>query len=292
MSVQTAVANLPQPFNHESFTLLQRGIYDSTQTSVYVNQASDFAFLFPLPEVDYISYLPRVKALGLSQYKKNMAVVARRYEKIQQCFSPHQKILEIGAGDGAFLRHVGNIHPAYRLACLEVDENTKSIREQVTGLHSYASWDHIREGQERFDVICMFHVLEHILDPKEFLTNCRACLAAHGTVIIEVPSLEDPLLSLYRSKAYQQFYFQRQHPYVYSSKSLPRLLEQDGLHMETVIPHQRYGLENHLNWLVNEKPGGHERFREIFHPSAGQYRKALEQAGISDAVITVARAPR
>lgn len=146
MSVETAVVNHLQLFNHESFILLQRGIYDSTETSVYVNQASDFTFLFSLPNVDYISYLPRVKALGLCQYKKNMAVVARRYENIQQCFSPNQKILEIGAGDGVFLRHVDNIYPACRLPCLKAVENTKSILEQVIGLQSFAAWDRIREG--------------------------------------------------------------------------------------------------------------------------------------------------
>ena len=289
MSVETAIATLPQPFNQESFTLLQQGIYDSADTSVYVNQASDFAFLFPLPEVNYVSYIPRVKALGLSQYKKTTSVITRRYEKIQGYFSPEQKILEIGAGDGAFLRHVGEIQPTCHLASLEVDQNTKSFREKVGGLHSYASWDEIREGREIFDMICMFHVLEHILDPKEFLTNCRACLSPRGTIIIEVPSLEDPLLSLYRSKAYQQFYFQRQHPYVYSSKSLARLLEQERFRPDIVMPHQRYGLENHLNWLVSGKPGGNQQFREIFHASADHYLKALEKAGAADAVIAVAR---
>jgi len=289
MSLSQTIEHLPAPFNREPFSLLQKGIYDSNDNDVYINNAADFVCLFPVPKVDYVSYVPRVQALGLSQYKRTMSVVLRRFEKIQHCFPGIQSVLEIGAGDGAFLDHVSGVFPSLRLAALEIDQNTEAARKTLTGLREYSNFQEIRKARERFDLICLFHVLEHIVDPREFLTNCLACLTPQGRIIIEVPSLDDPLLTLYSSTAYRKFYFQRQHPYVYSSRSLRRLLEEENIHPEQLIPHQRYGLENHLNWLTKEKPGGNEQFRQIFTNFEVDYMTALEKAGFNDAVIVIAK---
>lgn len=289
MSFPRTIKHLPAPFNRESFSLLEQGIYDSNDNDVYINNAADFACLFPIPKMDYVSYVPRVQALGLSQYKRTMSVILRRFEKIQHCFSGIQSILEIGAGDGAFLAHISKVFPSLRLSALEIDQNTQAARKTLTGLREFSAFQEIRNARETFDLICLFHVLEHIVDPREFLNNCLTCLTPQGRIIIEVPSLDDPLLTLYGSKAYRKFYFQRQHPYVYSSKSLGRLLEEGNIHPEQLIPHQRYGLENHLNWLTQEKPGGNEQFRQIFTNCEADYMTALEKAGLTDAVVVIAK---
>ena len=105
--------------------------------------------------------------------------------------------------------------------------------------------DTIRRPGGSFDLVCLFHVLEHIIEPAPFLESCTALLVSGGRIIIEVPSLEDPLLSLYHVDAYQNFFFQTQHPYSYSAASLGRLLDAHGLAVDESIAHQRYGLENH-----------------------------------------------
>jgi len=289
MTLQTTIESLPKPFNQETFNLIQKGIFDSEDTSVYLNDSKDFVFLFPIPIVDYISYVPRVKSLGLSTYKLTTAVTLRRFDKIKNYFSNGQKVLEIGSGTGEFLGHVSKLFPNTQIVSLEIDQNTKTTREKISGLKSYASFQEMGAKQETFDLICMFHVLEHIINPKEFLKNCLASLSPMGRLIIEVPSLDDPLLALYDSTAYRKFYFQRQHPYVYSSRSLCRLLEAENIHPEQMIPHQRYGLENHLNWLTKEKPGGNQQFRQIFNNCEANYMTALEKAGSTDAVIVIAK---
>jgi ubiquinone/menaquinone biosynthesis C-methylase UbiE len=289
MTLQTTINSLPRPFNQESFSLTQKGIYDSEDTDVYLNDSKDFAFLFPIPIVDYFAYVPRVKSLGLSTYKRTTAVTLRRFEKIKNYFDNGQKVLEIGSGAGEFLSHVSQLFPDTQIASLEIDQNTKTAREKLPGLHAYASFQEMGASQETFDLICMFHVLEHIIDPKEFLNNCLASLAPMGILIIEVPSLDDPLISLYESQAYRAFYFQRQHPYIYTARSLCRLLAHENISPEHVLPHQRYGLENHLNWLAKEKPGGNEAFRRIFKHLEDEYLGSLEQSELSDSVIIIAQ---
>ena len=289
ITLETTIEHLPQPFHLETFNLIQEGIFDSKDTSVFLNESKDFAFLFPTPRVDYVSYVPRVKSLGLANYKRTTAHTIRRFDKIKPYFSNEQKVLEIGSGTGEFLGHISRIFPHTHIASLEIDQNTKPTREKISGLKSYASFTEMEAMQETFDLICMFHVLEHIINPKEFLTNCLGLLSPKGRLIIEVPSLHDPLLTLYDSLSYKQFYFQCQHPYVYSSGSLRRLLESENFHLEQLIFHQRYGLENHLNWLTQEKPGGNQQFRQMFNNCEANYMTALEKAGFTDSVIAIAK---
>ncbi len=284
-----SIEGLPASFREDGYRLLQRGIYDSPDTDAYVNEAGDFAFLYPRPEYDYVYYKSRVVTLNLANYKKVLPVVERRYEKIAACLEGVGSVLEVGAADGSFLAHVASQRPGIALASLEVDENTRPARDALPGLRQYESFEAARGAAERYEIVCLFHVLEHIFDPGVFLADCVACLAPGGRLIVEVPSLDDPLLSLYDCEAYRRFYFQRQHPYVYSAGSLTRLLEHLGFEVERGIHHQRYGLENHLGWLSTGKPGGSALLREVFSTCEAEYTRCLEQAGRTDSFIAVAR---
>jgi SAM-dependent methyltransferase len=251
----------------------------------------DFAFLYPRPEFSYAYYKSRTDSLNLATYKKTLPVVQRRYEKIRDRFSNGISVLEIGAADAEFLAYVMTRSEDTRLASLEIDANTRAGRDALPGLVQYESFDEVDASVRRFDIVCMFHVLEHVFDPGALLRRCITSLASSGHLVIEVPSLDDPLLSLYHADAYQQFYFQSQHPYVYSKRSLVRLLEGLGLGRVDVIDHQRYGLENHLHWLAEGLPGGSEMLRDTFQNCEGAYLASLEQAGRTDSVIAIVSAP-
>lgn len=289
MSLREAVNALPAPFDAEEYELVRRGVFDGPE-EVWRNAAGDFAFLHPRPETDYSAYVPRVQSLALSDYKKTRPVIARRFEKIAHQFDEKGRVLELGAADGAFLHHLSRERPAWELACVEVDQNTRPARDALDGLVQYESLDAAVASGARFDRVCAFHVLEHVLEPASFLDRCRAGLAGAGRVVFEVPSLDDPLLTLYGCDAYEAFYFQRQHPYVYSAASLGRLLDAHGFEVVEAIHHQRYGLENHLQWLAEGRPGGRARFREVFAASEGAYLADLERSGHVDTAIVVARA--
>ena len=161
------------------------------------------------------------------------------------------------------------------------------MRNELSWLTQYE--DFSAASGQRFDVVCLFHVLEHVIEPEPFLERCTALVAPGGRLVIEVPSLDDPLLSLYGLAAYQDFFYQPQHPYYYSAMSLGRLLETLGCTVEYLSAHQRYGLENHLNWLQTGRPGGNQTYRRVFASADANYRKSLEDSGHSDAVIAVSQ---
>ena len=155
--------------------------------------------------------------------------------------------------------------------------------EKKINCREYESIDQVY-GQ-KFDIICLFHVLEHIINFKEFLYKIKSLLHEDSLLVIEVPSIEDPLLTLYQLEKYKNFYFQKQHPFIYSRVSLKRLMEYFGFSTEKIIPFQRYGLINHLNWIIKSSPGGNLLFQEIFKQSEISYILDIEEKSLTDSVI-------
>jgi hypothetical protein len=282
-------SRLPTPLDRDNYRLLRRGIADDPNIDVYVNDSGDFAFLNPLPVIDYVTYLPRVKSLGLQAYKKTSDVLGHRLIKISPVLAAASSILEIGAADAAFLALVHERFPMMDCHSIEPDQNTRAARDALPWLRQASSLAEAIEAGTRADLVAMFHVFEHIEQPAEFLTSVRQVIASKGLLLIEVPSLTDPLLSLYASPAYQSFYFQRQHPYVYSPSSLRRVLAANGFAVDRFIPHQRYGMENHLQWLTAGEPGGNQRVRDLFADVGDGYRSCLERAGMTDTIIVLAK---
>jgi hypothetical protein len=282
-------SHLPKPLDGDNYKLLRRGISDDPIINVYTNDNGDFAFLHPMQAVDYAAYIPRVHSLGLQAYKKTLDGLERRLKKISPVLSSVNSILEIGAADAAFLAMVHEQFPGLDCYSVEPDQNTRAARDAMPWLKQASNISEVIGAGTNTDIVAMFHVFEHLEETQEFLANVKRVLTPNGFMLIEVPSLTDPLLSLYASPAYQSFYFQRQHPFVFSPPSLERVLAANGFAVERFIPHQRYGMENHLQWLTSASPGGNQHFLELFSNIDEGYRLSLEQAGTTDSIIALAK---
>ena len=285
MTLETAIGTLPAPLNKEKYCKLRRGIWNDEDVCVMINEKRDFTFLYPRPSMDYSEYVPRSQALGLKAYRATNQVIEQRFEKVRELLATASSVVEIGGADGAFLDAAHTENPDLVCACIEPDENTKEMRDRLGWLKQYSDFDAAMAENFRYDAVVLFHVFEHIEEPGSFLENCRKLLDDGGRLILEVPALSDPLLSLFEHSGYEQFYFQKQHPYVYTADSLGRVLAHSGFRVNRTIMHQRYGLENHLGWLCHGKPGGDEKFRKLFATLDSDYRRVIEESGNADSVI-------
>ena len=281
--------SIPAPFRADNFTLFRKGISDDQTVEVYINAQKDFAYLDPLPEIDYTHYVPRVTKFGLQGYKRSLHLHTRRFAKIEHHLANGQRsLLEIGAGDGLFLKTVREHIPGLHLTAMDKDHNSLPSRAENSD-ENYDSLETLIARNQGYDLICLFHVMEHIEAPLEFLEAVKALMVTGSILIIEVPSLFDPLLSIYTCDAYSDFYFSRQHPYVFSPPSLQRLMEHGGFQTVELINFQRYGLENHLTWLNHGRPGGDRLFQKVFNSLEAGYIAALEKNGKTDTVIWIGR---
>ena len=104
----------------------------------------------------------------------------------------------------------------------------------------------------RFQVVTLFHVLEHVRAPVTFLQQCLELVVPGGWLLIEVPNLGDELLN--QQTQYRAFYWQRAHLSYFDAARLELTLRRAGLKDFAVRGVQRYGLRNLLHWLDEGKP--------------------------------------
>lgn len=141
-----------------------------------------------------------------------------------------------------------------------------------------------------FDVISLFHVLEHIKDPIPFLRAVAARLAPGGQLVIEVPNADDALLTLYKSEPFSRFTYWSPHLFLYTRKTLTVLLKKSGLALKWFRPVQRYTLANHLLWLSEGRAGGHEEWSFLDSPELHRaYEASLGRLDRTDTLLVSAR---
>jgi 2-polyprenyl-3-methyl-5-hydroxy-6-metoxy-1,4-benzoquinol methylase len=177
----------------------------------------------------------------------------RRFRTLESSIT-NKSVLDFGCGNGGFLVRAGRV--AARAVGIEPDRSLKAHfhKEELT---VYAHPDEI---DQTFDVITLFHVLEHLLDPVTMLRRLAGMLRPDGSIIIEVPNADDALLTLYECDAFSRFTYWSCHLYLFNAATLALLAQKAGLKTDYIKQVQRYPLSNHLYWLAQHKPGGNIRW--------------------------------
>ena len=143
---------------------------------------------------------------------------------------------------------------------------------------------------DSLDICVMFHSLEHLLNPKEFLQEIRLKLRSGGRIIVEVPHANDFLLSGLDLATFKNFTLWSQHLILHTRESLRRLLEAAGFKNVLIKGTQRYPLSNHLTWLNAGRPGGHKGHLSIIDTAAltDAYSDALASIDATDTLTAIA----
>ena len=111
-------------------------------------------------------------------------------------------------------------------------------------------------------------------------------LAGGGQIIVEVPNADDALLTLYQCEPFSHFTYWGCHLFLFTAKTLEMLFTQVNLKVNYIKQVQRYSLANHLYWLANGKPGGHQKWHFLNLPELhAAYEKQLAAIGKCDTIL-------
>lgn len=216
--------------------------------------------------------------------------ISRRIEAINSLASqnPITSILDFGSGEGDMLSALSQNFESWGLE----PEDTARENCQRRNLKVFGSIDEIQNMKSTFDLITLFHVVEHFYSPTLELQFIFDLLNPGGFLIVETPNSQDALLTSYYCEAFSHFTYWSHHPMLHSASSLLELVVNTGFVSAEVMHVQRYGLANHLYWLVQKKPGGHEFWRNKFSKSTeASYAQDLINEGKSDTLWLIARKP-
>jgi len=197
-----------------------------------------------------------------------------------------KRYLDFGCGAGAVL--LAARAQGAEAAGVELNQQH---REALTGEHGVRVTRDLAELEGSFDVVSLFHVLEHLKDPVAALRGIRERLAPGGQLVVEVPHADDALLSVYESENFKNFTYWTCHLYLFTEATLAAVLRKAGFDRVRVEFTQRYPLANHLYWLAKGKPGGHKIWAHLGSPELdAAYAARLAERKISDTLVAFATA--
>jgi len=150
----------------------------------------------------------------------------RRYASVASLVPKHSKvkILDFGCGNGSMVERFNEEFEAFGL---EPESNARAVAISK-GQNIFASIDEIANDAFKFDVITLFHVIEHISEPLKTMESIKALLKSDGFCVIETPNSMDALLTLYECERFQDFTYWSHHPLLHSQKSLEALFLTSG----------------------------------------------------------------
>ena len=149
--------------------------------------------------------------------------------------------------------------------------------------------NNINSFEKKFDIITMFHVLEHIPYQVSTLKFLKSKLKKKGKIIIEVPHAEDFLVLQDELKEFKNFTFWSEHLILHTYNSLKTILLKSGFKKINMQYYQRHNFANHLGWFLKRKPGGHNFYKKIVSDKLNSiYCKNLIKLGKTDTLIAIA----
>lgn len=198
----------------------------------------------------------------------------------------NKNLLDFGCGDGKFLNIVKNAksYSGLELNLLKI----KNIKKSYKKINIVEKIDELKVN---FDLVTCFHVLEHLPEQVQSLKNLRKKMKKNAKIIIEVPHANDFLLNLPRplGSKFLKFTLWSEHLILHTKNSLEKVLKVAGFSKIKIQFYQRYNLNNHLYWLLFDRPSGHDLFKSIKdNKIINAHKKTLEKNQLSDTLIAIA----
>jgi 2-polyprenyl-3-methyl-5-hydroxy-6-metoxy-1,4-benzoquinol methylase len=223
------------------------------------------------------------------------------YKKIFNEIKSHLKnkeVLEVGPGGGYFYNYLKNYIKDYE--AIEIGSKQRSFLKDKYDLKVFDSFSKVKK---KYDVVILISVLEHVKNPISFLKKISSFLKKNGKIIIEVPNVNDPLVSLYNLDYYKEKYYRKVHLNYFNSSTIKSIVNKLGfkiLQQKTILT---YSLTNHLNWFYKKKGNKNSydatniyfdkninsKLLDIFVDMDKIYKKKLENNGYGDIEICVCK---
>ena len=153
-------------------------------------------YTMPRPDKDHIGAY--YKSEDYYSHKENTkGFVPKLYERIKKNNLKNKyqlatnglsvgKMLEIGCGVGDFL-HTAEEH-GWECIGVEPSEEAKAIATKRTKASILSSEELESLADEQFDLITMWHVLEHVDDLRWEMDQLQRLIKPHGRIVIAVPN--------------------------------------------------------------------------------------------------------
>ena len=200
----------------------------------------DMLITYPQPSVeslgkyyeseDYISHTDGKRSLFEKAYHFVKSIALKNKLDLINSQQPKKgRILDIGAGTGDFLAvakdngwETVGVEPSEKARAIAL-KKAVSFVEETSGLENHS-----------FDVITMWHVLEHVPNLDNQIKELKRLLKPSGTLIVAVPNFKS-----FDAKHYGTFWAAYDVPihfWHFSKKAIKVLFEKENMKLEKILP--------------------------------------------------------
>lgn len=207
---------------------------------LYYDETLDMLITHPQPSLenlgkyyeseDYISHTDNKRSLFEKLYHFIKSIALKNKLNLINSFQPNKgKILDIGAGTGDFLSVANN--DGWQTIGVEPSDRAKSIAKNK-GVSFVEETSELENHS--FDVISMWHVLEHVPDLDKQIKELKRLLKPTGTIIIAVPNFKS-----FDAKHYGNFWAAYDVPihfWHFSKTAIKLLFDKEEMKLQKVLP--------------------------------------------------------
>lgn len=179
---------------------------------------------------EYISHSDNQEGLVNKLYHQARDFMLGRKYALVNKMARGKRLLDYGTGTGYFTDFM--VRKGYQARGIEIDEGARRYGREKFGITvdaPEALFDSLSPGA--FDVITLWHVLEHLYDPKKYLKRFNELLAEQGKLIIAVPNHKSTDAASYGAD--WAAYDVPRHLWHFSPQTMRRMVETAGFRVVT-----------------------------------------------------------
>ena len=182
---------------------------------------------------DYISHTDSKRNLVEKAYHIVRWVSLRRKIRLVNSFSSNgRNLLDIGCGTGDFLRFAQQND--WVVMGIEPNENARRIANLKTVNSVFGTDKLLKLKPKSFDVITLWHVLEHLSELEEQLSLFKKLLKPNGTLVVAIPNFKSYDAQYYNK--YWAAYDVPRHIWHFSRYSISKLFKKENMKVAKTLP--------------------------------------------------------
>ena len=222
-----------EPFLQCKDHTVSQELYDVKRNKTY-----DMLVTFPVPKKledyykseNYISHTDSKKSFfdKIYQFVKNFTL-QKKVDLINSFGFENKTILDIGAGTGDFLKVC--LQNNWNVFGTEPNQQARevAVKKGILLHENVADF-----SNQKFDVITLWHVLEHVENLSEFISQLNNLLSENGKLIIAVPNYKSDDAKYYR-EFWAAFDVPR-HLWHFSQQSISKIFTTENFIVEKTLP--------------------------------------------------------
>lgn len=219
---------------------------------------------------DYISHTDSKRSLTdkLYQFVKSYALKSKL--KLINSFQTEEKnLLDVGCGTGEFLLTCKN--NGWNVVGVEPNKMARTLTEEKIETETiYSELNEIESN--RFDVITLWHVLEHVPDLTQYISKLESLLKPNGVLLIAVPNYKSFDATYYKN--FWAAFDVPRHLWHFSQTSIKLLFSKSNFLLKKVVP--MYFDSFYVSLLSEKYKTGSSNFVKAFFIGLRSNLKAMK----------------